>query len=57
MVIDTLSATFIKMRFKTGYSGVMNSGIKFYAVIKGDFWISVDGEKKQYHLQTGDCCL
>lgn len=57
MVIDTLSATSIKMRFKTGYSGVMNSGIKFYAVIKGDFWISVDGEKKQYHLQTGDCCL
>jgi hypothetical protein len=66
---DTLSMTLSKMKLKAmvavGMSAAGNWGMEFPAyeilrlnmVIKGDCWLSIDGEKTKHYFKAGDCFL
>src|SRR5581483_284026 len=32
-------------------------GIKLHVVLKGDCWLSIEGDPNPYHLNAGDCFL
>jgi len=31
--------------------------IKFFAVVKGDCWVCIEGEREPFRAETGDVCL
>lgn len=69
MMIDTLSATLMKMKLKTFVSGAFDAGgnwaiefppfegFKLQILLKGECWISVEGHSTKHHIKTGDCVL
>lgn len=69
MESDVLSAVLMKMKLRTLVSGAVDAagdwafsfpgyeGLKLYVLLKGDCWITVEGDPNPYHLCTGDCCL
>ena len=66
---DVTSVILSKMSLKALTAAVLNAGgnwairfpsieiLRLNVVLKGDCWLSIDGEKNKHHLQAGDCFL
>lgn len=69
MPADVLSTVLMKMKLRTLVSGAVDAGgdwafsfpgydgLKLYVILKGECWLSLEGDTTRYHLRTGDCCL
>jgi AraC-like DNA-binding protein len=69
LIIDTLSATLMKMKLKTSAAGAIDAsgnwaieipefdGFKLHLILKGESWVTIGGDHKKYHLRAGDCLL
>jgi AraC-like DNA-binding protein len=68
-VVDTLSATLMRMKLKASNAAAINAGgdwalespgqasFMFHLVLKGEQWLAMTGEKSPHHIQVGDCVL
>jgi AraC-like DNA-binding protein len=69
MTPDTLSSTLMRMKLKTSAAGAIDAkgnwaieipeyeGFKLHLLLKGESWVSIEGDKSTYHLKAGDCIL
>lgn len=69
MKTDTLSETLMRMKLKAGVSKALDAGgkwaiefpqyegVKLHVVLKGDCWLSIEGEQNRHHFNAGDCFL
>lgn len=68
-VVDTLSATLMRMKLKASNSAAIDAGgewdfeiaghanFMFHLLLKGEQWLTLKGQKRPHHIQAGDCVL
>jgi AraC-like DNA-binding protein len=66
---DTLSTILSTLRLRAFVAGAFDAGgdwaiefpaadiLRFKVILRGECWLSVEGERKTHHLKTGDCFL
>lgn len=66
---DVLSSVLMRMKLKASAASSLDAGgqwalqfpayehFKLQVLLKGEAWISVDGERETYHAKAGDCIL
>ncbi|MDR3613269.1 MAG: AraC family transcriptional regulator [Candidatus Obscuribacterales bacterium] len=66
---DVFSSILMRMKLKSSAAGALDAGgrwaiqfpvyedFKLQLVLKGEAWISVEGEPSNYHVKAGDCLL
>jgi AraC-like DNA-binding protein len=66
---DTLSTTLMRMKLKSSAAGAIDArgnwaieipeyeGFKLQLLLKGESWVSIQGDPSRYHLKEGDCFL
>jgi AraC-like DNA-binding protein len=69
MAHDTLSSTLMTMKLRASAAGALDAGgkwavqfpehngFKLLLILKGEAWISIDGDQSTYQLKAGDCLL